>query len=357
MNIVTSPAATEKPAPAEKEEGDPGNGSDQQSSSPKQSRMRRRVSIGVAALSTATAGGLVGQVTLDTHWRGLYGTLENPKFSPDPDLFSSIPPATTFYDEQESWRKSLLEKINGLDREGTRRGENASDNRFSSAMQSIDLPEIYNEENAIKLAKELIERALGSELPEAVTFRIGGPLFARLGVGGFANSLTNTVTAKYCDVFETDKENFYETVGILAHEVGHLIYRLGENKFTSMTPWKGISREVIVREEAAAVLFRLIVAAQVEDTGIQFLLSGNMDTMITHHFAGTKDYGIYEGAALADAALQNNGGDYLAAWREITSPGELDPILYEFIEGNRQIHSEVLELGRRVRDQADHQDN
>jgi hypothetical protein len=190
-------------------------------------------------------------------------------------------------------------------------------------------------------ARELIEALTGKKIPSNVTIILSDVGIE--GMEGFANSLTSTITVNPCTVFEDPRANYFETVGCLGHEYGHLVFRLGEQQFASWQPWKGASHETSVREEAAAVLFRTLMGAQIEDPQERFFVAGSNTSLIGRHLRGDADYGISEGAALADAARTLYSAPY-AAYAAITTSGELDPALREIIRANGELRREAEEL-------------
>ena len=163
------------------------------------------------------------------------------------------------------------------------------------------------------------------------------------GIGGFANILTSDVTIEESTVFPSPRENYFEMVGITAHEVGHQTFRYAEERYLGWAPWNGASYETTVREEAVAVLFRALVGSQLSDPGERFLVIGNIQTLAEKHYEGKQDYGLNEGAALADAALTLYS-DPRQAYAAMTTPGPLDPALRAIIEENRTLYLEVKAL-------------
>ncbi|MCB0353006.1 MAG: hypothetical protein KDD64_05750 [Bdellovibrionales bacterium] len=300
----------------------------------------RRATVSISIGAIAIGAVRYEQNQFDVASDAVYGSLDNPRFAPSPDVARQLAPYTTFAENMTSYRDALLAIRAG------KKGETPLS--FFNVGQNLitELPSEYSPESAREFGRLLSERLLGQPLPGQVTLVIG-----EVGgheIGGFANSWNDTATAEYCQVFKGADTNFFETTGTLVHEVGHLIFRFSEKQFVSISPWEGAQYESRVREEAAATLFRVMAAHQVSDSQARFALAGNVDTHIENFLVGRIDYGLNEGCALSDAALTASNGDFLHAWSMITTPGELDPILYDIIEHNRALFAEVQILESQV---------
>lgn len=268
----------------------------------------------------------------------LYGTLPSLRFSPSSETLVRSHAYDSFLAQNAYVRDFRLAKLAGDEIPPP----NLSITNNIGADQAIALPSSYTPEEAERFARALIERTLGEPLPESVTLKVAPVIIPK--ANGFAESFRNTATAEFNDFFGDPEADFYETVGTLVHEVGHLIFPYRHGQLTSLTPWQGLSYETSVREEAVAILFRLTVASQIDDPQIRFSLGGNIETLIENHLLGISDYGANEGAALCDAALTLSDGDYLAAWKILTDPQDLDPVLYEIIQRNRELYLEIKNL-------------
>lgn len=310
--------------------------------------------LGRNRLTKLTAGLATGMVILagvgkgvQSHlgatWESRWGTVEDPKVSIDPLFAASTFRPSTYREAATSLRDYIREELAQLPKPKSTAAAVLTPVSLEMPVATPVPPkQSFGAQSAEDLARTLVERTIGRPIPDSVRMQVGQVQIA--GMGGFANSLTETATAEYCTVFPSDEANYYETVGTLAHEFGHLMFRYSEERFTSNAPWSGAAHSTSVREEAVAVLFRQVVAAQEPDPNIRFALGGNLQVMTERHLSGEKDYGLNEGAALCDAALTLADGDLIAAWNLLTTPGKLDPILYKIIEDNRALYHEVTAL-------------
>lgn len=202
--------------------------------------------------------------------------------------------------------------------------------------------------DSIALARQLAESLLGKELPAKLKFQRVADWSAHEkaifgDLAGLSDSFNSTVTTVIQASGRTARENSLQEAGTLTHEVGHQVYGGTESELDSWTPWRAVSREATVREEAVAVLFRQLCAAQIENADDRFVLSGDTYQMIAEHLSGQRDYGLLEGAALADAALSVFKSP-IEAFHHLASKDPLDPALYQVIEANRALLQQREEL-------------
>ncbi len=300
------------------------------------------IALGAGAVILGGAGrGL--QVSLAKTWNQRWGNLENPHFGLQPNVPLHSYSQMTYSVMNSSYKELLLSKLHNISPTPPE-----APITKKTTPSSIALPEEYSPQTSIELARALCESALGKKLPPSVTFTIDENSGSY--ISGTANSLSENVVANWSSTFPSDKANFYETTGTLIHEVGHLVFRLNEEKFTTLPFWEASSYETRVREEAVAILFRLSVAAQVSDPQARFFLGGNLESFVNQHLSGDTDYGFVEGGALCDAALTLTDGDFVQAWQMLTVPGELDPALYEIIEDNKRLSDEIKDLQMKLKD-------
>ena len=320
-----------------------------------------------ALLLAAVLGGRTFQVVTADRIEADWGTVDNPRIGLAPNIkFYEI---STFRSEAASWiemlqaeRTSLLEIrsiVDDLIKEGTSPGRSDRAKQiYEDKFGPLNPPELDPEANYApeanvsgpgdrkderERARELIEALTGTKIPSSVSIKLAD--VGLDGVQGFANSFNSTITVDPCQIFPDPYANYLETVGCIGHEYGHFVFQYGEKLFASWTPWDGARYETSVREEAVAVLFRTLMGAQIEDPAERFLVSGDLSSLIGKHLRGEKDYGIAEGAALADAALTLYPNPY-EAYAAITTHGPLDPALREVIKVNGELARQAAELER-----------
>lgn len=331
------------------------------------SKLSRYAMRGGALVLAAVLGTRGAQLIVAGNIESTWGTLEQPRFGLAPNIkFYEVP---TFQQEMRAWldaaqtqRAVLMElrnrvealELGGRDATDLKQAVDLYEKHFGALVpisvvvepagetppRAIATPPLKPE---LDRARELIESLTGAKIPANVTINLDDVGLS--GMEGFANSLTSTITVNPCVVFSDPRANYLETVGCIGHEYGHLVFRYGEQQFASMQPWNGVGYETSVREEAAAVLFRTLLGAQISDPQERFYVSGSNSSLITRHLRGERDYGISEGAALADAARTLHPDPY-AAYAAITTPGALDPALREVIKANGELRREITELQR-----------
>jgi hypothetical protein len=323
---------------------------------PKRAMRRLGVLAGVTALSV---GGIrLGQEQLAESWRQTWGTLESPRFRPDETV--KLHPIPTFQQNIGGLRESLITNIEKLraseaelDKLDTKElnPDERTASRAAIRQSLFGSPQVGARSQStapglpdcspVEYAKQLVERALGTPLPEEMKIVLGD--VGIHGMNGFANSYNSKITVESSQAFPSEWANYFETVGTTGHEIGHLIFRYAEERYCGWKPWEGFSYDVNVREEAVAVIFRALVAAQVDDPSERWAIAGNMQSHAELHYDGQADYGLSEGAALADAALTLYPDPY-QAFKALTVPGPLDPALYEVVARNREAQKEIAAL-------------
>lgn len=320
-----------------------------------------------ALLLAAVLGGRTFQNVTADRLEADWGTVESPSIGLAPNIrFYEI---TTFRNEISGWiemlraeRASLMEMRDAVDvliKEGASPGRSSrAQEIYEGKFGPLNPPEINSEfdydladrgslpknlKEERERARELIETLTGKKIPSSVIINLSD--VGLDGIQGFANSFNSTITVNPCNVFPDPYANYLETVGCIGHEYGHFVFQYGEEQFASWAPWNGANYDTTVREEAAAVLFRTLMGATIEDPQERFLVSGDLSSLIYRHLRGEKDYGIAEGAALADAALTLHPDPY-DAYAAITTPGPLDPALREVVKANGELAREAAELER-----------
>ncbi|MBN8550630.1 MAG: hypothetical protein J0M12_15045 [Deltaproteobacteria bacterium] len=326
----------------------------------------RKIATWTAVSAVALAGaGRVAEHAVVSNFEASWGTLESPRFTISET--ATLHPISTYreratelIESARTWKKELLAldakvgDLSSISDLETRRGlartlyeKNFGPYETVAAISNSEeevpggaLAKSETTKDPIlqrpqqEVARELVETLVGQKLPEVLSFEVGDVPIE--GIGGFANSLTSTATAEACNIFPSEEANYYETVGVLGHEVGHLVFGFSESKLDSWTPWNAATYGTRVREEAAAVAFRTLVGAQPDDPQTRFFVSGDTSRLIEEFMDGKLDYGLAEGAALADAAFTLHS-DPRAAYKAITTPGELDPALRTVIAANREL--------------------